>query len=120
MSKIVPGQRTPFIFEIPPIRCPQWRNILRQTYLESEVVLEGSRAAVRSGHPIDCSFSKRSIFCRLSSLEQSLMIGLLQLPRDAATVFFLGFLRRYYGAAGLYDMAQQGQGTLSRSSSASP
>ena len=30
-------------------------------------------------------------------------------PADAATVFLMGFLRRDYGAAGLFDMARQGQ-----------
>jgi len=34
--------------------------------------------------------------------------GLLELPANTATVFFLGFLRRDYGAAGLFDMARGG------------
>jgi len=34
---------------------------------------------------------------------------LLGLPRDAAAVFVMGFLRRDYGAAGLFQMAKAGQ-----------
>jgi ferrous iron transport protein B len=37
------------------------------------------------------------------------IVGLLGLPGDASPIFILGFFRRDYGAAGLYDM----QGSLS-------
>jgi ferrous iron transport protein B len=35
--------------------------------------------------------------------------GALGLPADAAEVFVMGFLRRDYGAAGLFRMAQHGE-----------
>ena len=51
---------------------------------------------------------------RLSGLDMinnslaPLVTGILQLPRQTAQVLVLGFLRRDYGAAGLYDMVRQG------------
>jgi len=35
--------------------------------------------------------------------------GLLGLPREAAEAFLIGFLRRDFGAAGLYEMMRAGQ-----------
>ena len=37
------------------------------------------------------------------------MAGLLGLPPAAATAFVAGFLRRDFGAAGLFRLAEQGQ-----------
>jgi ferrous iron transport protein B len=36
------------------------------------------------------------------------MVGLLDLPAKTAEAFVMGFLRRDYGAAGLFELARQG------------
>ena len=38
-----------------------------------------------------------------------IVTGLLGLPPEAAQVFVMGFLRRDYGAAGLFDLARSGE-----------
>jgi ferrous iron transport protein B len=37
-----------------------------------------------------------------------LVVGMLGLPADAANAFLIGFLRRDYGAAGLFQMQREG------------
>jgi ferrous iron transport protein B len=39
---------------------------------------------------------------------EPVLAGLLHLPSEAAGIFLLGFLRRDYGAAGLYELARTG------------
>ena len=39
----------------------------------------------------------------------SVIVSALGLPKEAANSFVIGFLRRDYGAAGLFHMQQQGQ-----------
>jgi len=39
---------------------------------------------------------------------EPVLSGLLHLPTEAAGIFLLGFLRRDYGAAGLYELAIDG------------
>jgi ferrous iron transport protein B len=39
---------------------------------------------------------------------EPVLSGLLHLPAESAGIFLLGFLRRDYGAAGLYDLARNG------------
>jgi ferrous iron transport protein B len=46
---------------------------------------------------------------------QPIVTGLLGLPADTAQVFVMGFLRRDYGAAGLFQMAHAGRLTGAQS-----
>jgi ferrous iron transport protein B len=40
--------------------------------------------------------------------SEPVVVGLLSLPAKAAEAFVMGFLRRDYGAAGLFDLARHG------------
>lgn len=44
----------------------------------------------------------------LEDFTAPVVVNLLGLPPETAQSFILGFLRRDFGAAGLFDMAQQG------------
>ena len=47
---------------------------------------------------------------RLDAVVRALapVVGWLGLPAETAAIFLFGFFRRDYGAAGLFDMSQQG------------
>ena len=45
----------------------------------------------------------------IQKLSAPVVQGLLGLPAQASEAFLIGFLRRDYGAAGLYDMAREGR-----------
>jgi ferrous iron transport protein B len=44
----------------------------------------------------------------LASAGRPIVTGWLGLPADASEVFVMGFLRRDYGAAGMFEMARSG------------
>jgi ferrous iron transport protein B len=46
---------------------------------------------------------------RLERLASPLVEGLLGLPSQATETFLMGFLRRDYGAAGLFNLSRDGQ-----------
>jgi len=112
-SRLVRGERSPFLFEIPPIRVPQMRNVLLKTrmrirwYLLEAVplFLYGTLALFAADK---FRIEGRSLLAWVQAGLQPVISGVLKLPADAATVFVLGFLRRDYGAAGLFDMARSG------------
>ncbi len=110
-SRLLRGPRSEFIFEIPPIRAPQMRNVMLKTgyrlqwYIKEAVplFLIGTTAlffldkvAVRG----------RSLLLWLEAALEPVLEGILHVPAQAASVFVLGFLRRDYGAAGLFDMVR--------------
>jgi ferrous iron transport protein B len=45
----------------------------------------------------------------LASLGRPIVTGLLGLPASTSQIFVMGFLRRDYGAAGLFQLAHSGQ-----------
>ncbi len=111
-SRLVRGRSSEFIFEIPPIRVPLLRNLLLKTgyrvrwYLMEAVplFLYGTLALflldyLHVGH--------RTLLEWIQKGLEPVLTGILSLPAEAASVFVLGFLRRDYGAAGLFDMVRQ-------------
>lgn len=108
LSKIYPGERSAFILELPPIRFPVWKNILRKTYLRVAWFLKEALPLFILGGLALFILDKLGILARIISATEPVVNSLLGLPRETATVFLMGFLRRDYGAAGLFDMSRAG------------
>lgn len=115
-SKIVKGKRGDFIFEIPPIRVPVFKNVWTKTRYRMKWYLKEALPLFLLGTLILFVLDRVKVptpWGRLSGLDMinnslaPLVTGVLELPEKTAQVLVLGFLRRDYGAAGLYDMVGQ-------------
>jgi ferrous iron transport protein B len=109
----LPGRSSEFIFEIPPIRVPQLRNVLLKTLLRIRWYLQEAVPLFLIGTLVLFILDKlhaqgRSLLDWLQTALEPLIGGVLHLPAAAASIFVLGFLRRDYGAAGLFAMAKEG------------
>ncbi len=112
-SKLIKGRPGEFIFEIPPIRVPQLRNVMLKTwhrvqwYLKEAVPLFlcGTLALFLLDY---LHVQDRSLLAWIEKGLEPVVTGILRLPPQAAGIFVLGFLRRDYGAAGLYDLVRHG------------
>ncbi|BCB95894.1 ferrous iron transport protein B [Dissulfurispira thermophila] len=107
-SKIVSGERTEFFLEIPPIRMPNIMNIIVKTAGRVEWYLREAVPLFILGTFILFVLHKFNILIHLERLTSPVVVNLLNLPAKTSEAFILGFLRRDYGAAGLFTMAQQG------------
>jgi ferrous iron transport protein B len=116
-SKIIKGKRGDFIFEIPPIRVPVLKNVWTKTRYRMKWYLKEALPLFLLGTLILFVLDRVRVptpWGRLSGLDMinnslaPLVTGVLELPEKTAQVLVLGFLRRDYGAAGLYDMVGQG------------
>ncbi len=108
LSRIYPGERSSFILELPPIRFPVWRNIFRKTGLRVAWFLREALPLFAVGAFILFLLDRIQVLGRIIAIAEPVVVSLLGLPRQTATVFLMGFLRRDYGAAGLFDMSRQG------------
>lgn len=108
MSRVFPGERSEFILEIPPIRCPLWSNVWKKTQARVKWFLREALPLFMLGTLLLFALDKLRLLSLITSGLEPVITGALQLPRQTATVFLLGFLRRDYGAAGLFDLAQSG------------
>jgi len=108
-ARAIPGERSEFIMELPPLRLPQLGNIIRKTLLRVRWYLGEAVPLFLIGTALLFVLSKAGLLTRLTDAAEPVVAGLLGLPRDAAAVFVMGFLRRDYGAAGLFQMSKAGQ-----------
>jgi ferrous iron transport protein B len=106
-AQVMPGNGPVFHMELPPLRLPRLGNVMAKTtsrmqwyfmevlplfLLASVILWIGDltgllQAALRALTPV---------------------VALLGLPAETAQPFLFGFFRRDYGAAGLFDLSQQG------------
>lgn len=112
-SKLIKGRPSEFIFEIPPIRMPQLKNVAFKTWYRIRWYLKEAVPLFLIGTLVLFVLDKvhlfgRSMLAWLQAAMEPLITGLLHLPSQTAGIFLLGFLRRDYGAAGFYDLARKG------------
>ncbi|MCB4792263.1 MAG: ferrous iron transport protein B [Elusimicrobia bacterium] len=107
-SKLIPGERSSFIQEIPPFRIPKLLNILTKTFYRLKWYLTEAVPLFIAGTLLlfFCDFFK--VLDLIKNILSPITVNLLQLPVDTAEIFIMGFLRRDYGTAGLYVLAKNG------------
>jgi ferrous iron transport protein B len=106
-ARVLSGERSPFILELPPIRLPRLDNLLTKTWLRVKWYLGEAVPLFLAGTVLLFVLDRTGALVWLTRSLEPIVVGLLGLPRDLATVFLMGFLRRDYGAAGLFSLADR-------------
>jgi ferrous iron transport protein B len=107
-SRVVPGEKADFFLEIPPMRFPKITNILMKTVSRIEWYLKEAVPLFILGTLILFVLDKTKVLGWLESAASPLFVDFLGLPQETTSAFLLGFLRRDYGAAGLFALSKQG------------
>jgi ferrous iron transport protein B len=107
-ARIIPGEKADFFLELPPIRVPKLGNILMKTLGRIEWYLKEAVPLFILGTSVLFVLDKLKILGWVERSASPVVVGLLGLPPETASVFILGFLRRDYGAAGLFELSKQG------------
>ncbi len=107
-SKIIPGQSADFLLELPPIRLPQISNVLVKTLFRIEWYLKEAVPLFVLGTLILFAADKLGILPYIRDISSPIIVTVLGLPAEATESFIMGFLRRDYGAAGLFSLQEQG------------
>jgi ferrous iron transport protein B len=108
-ARLLPGDPSDFIVEIPPVRIPQLSNVLLKTLARIEWYLKEAVPLFLLGTLLLFLLDKLGALVWLQGLAAPVVNGLLGLPDEAANSFLIGFLRRDYGAAGLFALAKAGK-----------
>jgi ferrous iron transport protein B len=101
-AKVLPGRGSDFILELPPLRVPQAGNVAVKTLARIEWYLREALPLFILGTLILYALDRVHGIGLLERAAAPVVVGLLQLPKEAAVAFILGFLRRDYAAAGLF------------------
>lgn len=106
-AKLMPGEGPVFFMEVPPLRLPKLSNIAVKTYTRMEWYF-------MEVFPLFILASVLIWIGQITGIFNFLVglfvypVRLLDLPDQASVVYFFGFFRRDYGAAGLYDLSKNG------------
>jgi ferrous iron transport protein B len=115
-AKVIPGRGSDFMLELPPLRLPQLSNVLVKTLARIEWYLREAMPLFLLGTLLLWGLDRFHLLAALERTFEPVMSGLLGLPKEAAGAFILGFLRRDYAAAGLFQHYQpfMQAGTMTR------
>lgn len=107
-SRLIKGRSSEFVMEIPPIRLPRVKNVLAKTVLRVEWFFKEVLPFFLIGTAVIFAADKIGVLRMMIEGLKPVVSGLLDLPQETAVAFILGFIRRDYGTAGLFDLAVKG------------
>lgn len=106
-SKVVPGEKSQFYMELPPMRLPKLKNVLKKTYTRMYWYLKEVLPLFVLASVLIWLGNLTGVFSWLIEVMKP-VVAALDLPKEMSEVFLYGFFRRDYGAAGLFDMQSSG------------
>jgi ferrous iron transport protein B len=107
-GRLVPGDASDFVMELPPLRPPRLDNLLVKTLARVEWYLKEVIPLFLIATAGLWILARTGILGGIESVMSPLVVGWLGLPPEASGMLLLGFLRRDYGATGMFDMARNG------------
>jgi len=106
-ARIMPGETPMFYMELPPMRLPQFSNVMTKTYTRMQWYFLEILPLFVLASVLLWLGKITHFFEKLVGWMEPVM-ATIGLPREAAVAFIFGFFRRDYGAAGLYDLQEKG------------
>jgi ferrous iron transport protein B len=108
LNKIMPGQSTDLLIDLPPLRIPILSNVLKKTVIKSKLFILEAGPLFVVGAVIITILQYTGALSMISEAFSPITVGFLKLPKETARTFIMGIIRRDFGAAGLNTLAEQG------------
>jgi ferrous iron transport protein B len=114
-ARVLPGDRSDFLLEMPPIRQPMVSNILAKTMARIEWYLKEAVPLFLVGTVLLFVLDAAHLLGFVHRAGEPVVHHMLGFPRGGGVsdrvseALLIGFLRRDFGAAGLLDMARAGR-----------
>ena len=106
-AKLIPGRRIPLVTEMPPIRMPLLGNVAKKTVGRLKWYLIEVIPLFLLGTLIMFLLNQFGVLPAIIRAGEPLVSGWLGLPPEASAAFVMGFLRRDFGATGLFALSSQ-------------
>ncbi|MFZ5641656.1 MAG: ferrous iron transport protein B [Bacillota bacterium] len=101
LNRIMPGESTHLLIDLPPLRWPRIDNVLKKTVTKSYHFLVEATPLFAGGALLIGILQVTKLLDAIQNLLKPFTVGWLGLPKEAANAFIMGFVRRDFGAAGL-------------------
>lgn len=103
-NRVIKGRRIPLMTELPPLRLPAVGNVLTKTWARLKWYLVEVIPLFLIGSFLLYALDRLGALPWLIEAGEPLVTGWLGLPKEASAAFLMGFLRRDFGATGLFAM----------------
>jgi ferrous iron transport protein B len=104
MNKFLPGESTQLFIDLPQIRMPQFKNVLKKTMVKTKAFLVEATPIFALGAVLITVLQYTGLLSAIENAISPLIVQWLKLPEQASVVFIMGIIRRDFGAAGLSKM----------------
>ena len=104
LDRMIPGTSTPLLIELPPLRWPRPKAVLKKTLTKGYWFMQEATPWFAAGALIVSILQVTGGLALWERLFRPMMVSWLRLPPESARAIVMGLIRRDYGAAGLYDM----------------
>ncbi|GAA5180945.1 ferrous iron transport protein B [Niveibacterium umoris] len=106
-AKLIPGRRIPLVTEMPPMRLPVMGNVVKKTAGRLKWYLVEVIPLFLFGTLLMFVLDQLGVLPWIIAKGEPLVTGWLGLPKEASAAFVMGFLRRDFGATGLFALGSQ-------------
>jgi ferrous iron transport protein B len=103
-ARLIPGRRIALVTELPPLRWPVAGNVVKKTTGRLVWYLREVIPLFLLGTFLMWLMDRIGVLPWLIERGEPLVTGWLGLPKEAAAAFVMGFLRRDFGATGLFAL----------------
>jgi ferrous iron transport protein B len=107
-SRLISGERTQLLVELPPMRLPTFSNVFTKTIARLEWYFKEVVPLFLFGAALMFTLDQTGLLEQAIHFSEPLITGWLGLPAEASAAFLMGFLRRDFGATGLFQMQSHG------------
>ncbi|KXG76441.1 ferrous iron transport protein B [Thermotalea metallivorans] len=108
LNKIMPGESTDLLIDLPPLRVPVPSNVFRKTYIKSKMFIAEAGPLFVLGAVVVTVLQYTGALEVIMNAFSPITEGFLKLPKETTQTFIMGIIRRDFGAAGLNDLVSQG------------
>lgn len=105
LNRTLPGKTSPLLIDLPPMRLPRLDNVVRKTAFRTYFFMKEATPWFFAGALAVGVLQVTGLLTVWQDVLSPFTTSWLQLPREAATAFVMGMVRRDFGAAGLYDLS---------------
>jgi len=104
LDKVLPGESSPLLLDLPPMRLPRIGNVFQKTWVKTLAFMKEATPWFFVGALAVSIMQVTGVLDAWVRLLEPITTGWLKLPAEAAMAFVMGLVRRDFGAAGLYSM----------------
>ncbi|MGM0602084.1 MAG: ferrous iron transport protein B [Bacillota bacterium] len=105
LNKVLPGESSDLLIDLPPIRLPKLVNVLKKTYQQTAAFVREAGPIFVLGAALITVMEVSGFLNAVTSFARPLITGWLGLPAETTTAFIMGIIRRDFGAAGLTSIS---------------